>query len=496
MCKRREAAHTGVSVEEEKRRVSFALFLLTACLLFAGVASAGIGDLSVEAQACLSCHARSGTRVTFQSNEFIEVYVDPDAFKASVHHALLCSQCHPDFAEGQHPRRLFRSKLQYQIKAALVCTRCHSNEQITTKGIHAALLSEARKGTAMICTNCHGSHSIRRVTETLKFTSEEEYCMKCHGHVMQVTFRNGETLSATVNISVLQTSVHSKLSCSDCHYGFSSEEHPKRNFGTMRDYTLAMSEICRRCHFDKYTKTLESIHYTMLSQGDMQAPVCIDCHGSHAISHIGRERALIARRCQKCHGDIYAVYAKSVHGSALFDENNQDVPVCTDCHTAHKIENPLSQSFQEQIPDMCGNCHANEAIVGKYGLSRAVLDSYLSDFHGITLKFYRMQKDKLNRPARPMAVCTDCHGTHNIMSTTEPNATINIKANLVKRCRKCHANASENFPDSWLSHYEPSITRTPLVFLVTLVFKIFIPFLVVGLVLQIMLHIWRFVANR
>ena len=42
---------------------------------------------------------------------------------------------------------------------------------------------------------------------------------------------------------------------------------------------------------------------------------------------------------------------------------------------------------------MCSNCHANKAIVGKYGLSVDVVDNYLEDFHGITLEFYRMQKD-------------------------------------------------------------------------------------------------------
>jgi predicted CXXCH cytochrome family protein len=482
-------------MKREMQGALFALFLSIGCLLSIGVASAENEGLPEETQACLLCHARSGTMVTFQNNEYVEAYVDPEAFKASVHHAVLCSQCHPDFTEGRHPRRVFRSKSQYQIKASLVCKRCHRDEQIKSQAIHVALLREARKGVPMTCTNCHGSHAIRRVTGNRKFASEEEYCMKCHGQAVTMTFRNGETVFARVHISSLQSSVHGKLSCSDCHYGFSSEEHPRRNFGSQRDYTLALSENCRRCHFDKYTKTFEGIHYTMLNRGNTKAPVCIDCHGAHEISHIAKERTLIARRCRQCHPDIYDMYAKSVHGNALFSENNQDVPVCTDCHTAHSIEDPRSVDYRERIPEMCGNCHANKAIVGKYGLSTAVLDSYLSDFHGLTLTLYRMQKKEPNKPAPPLVVCTDCHGTHNIMSTSDPNAST-IKANLVKRCRQCHANASEDFPDAWVSHYEPSITRTPLVFLVILFFRIFIPILVVGLALQIMLHLWRYVVSR
>jgi predicted CXXCH cytochrome family protein len=491
-----EAVPSAESIEKRKRRLLFALLLITACLLPSGVSRAQSGGLSDEAQACLACHARSGSVLTFLNNERIDVVVEPDAYMSSVHHALSCSECHPDFSGGQHPRRSFRSKLQYQIKAALVCKRCHSDEQIKTRGVHVALLRDTQKGLPMTCTNCHGSHAIRRVTGgALTFASEEEYCMKCHKQSVRIRFRNGETHSARVRMSSLQRSVHGKLSCSDCHYGFSSEEHPKRNFESVRNYTLSLSENCRRCHFDKYTKMLECIHYTMLSGGNTKAPVCVDCHGAHEISHIAKERPLIAKRCRQCHPGIYDIYAKSVHGNALFEEHNKDVPVCTDCHTAHTIEDPRSINYRERIPEMCGNCHADRTIVGKYGLSPAVLDSYLSDFHGVTLKFYSMRKGTTNKPVRSIVVCTDCHGTHNITSTVGPNATV-IKANLVNRCRECHPNASENFPDAWLPHYEPSLRRTPLVFLVKLAYKIFTPLLVVGLLLQILLHIWRYVVSR
>jgi hypothetical protein len=66
----------------------------------------------------------------------------------------------------------------------------------------------------------------------------------------------------------------------------------------------------------------------------------------------------------------------------------------------------------------------------------------------------------------------------------------------VARCRKCHADATENFPDAWLSHYQPSFKRAPLVFAVTFLYKLFIPVIVIGLILQILLHIWRYAVNR
>lgn len=252
---------------------------------------------------------------------------------------------------------------------------------------------------------------------------------------------------------------------------------------------------CKRCHFDKYTKTMESIHYTMLSQGNLNAPVCTDCHGSHSILHFGKERNLIAQRCRKCHAGVYEIYANSVHGKALFDEHNQDVPVCIDCHTAHDIKNPLTLDYRERIPDMCSNCHANKAVVSKYGLSTDVIKTYLSDFHGVTLSLYRKQREEFNKPARLIAVCTDCHGTHNIISTRSTDPAT-VKANLVRRCRQCHKDAAKNFPDAWLSHYEPTLANTPLVFIVTLIYKIFTPIMAIGIILQIVLHIWRYAVNR
>jgi len=71
-----------------------------------------------------------------------------------------------------------------------------------------------------------------------------------------------------------------------------------------------------------------------------------------------------------------------------------------------------------------------------------------------------------------------------------------VRANLVKTCRKCHPDATDSFPASWLSHYEPSAEKAPLVWMVQLFYKLMIPFMIGGLVLQIALHLWRVVVNR
>lgn len=475
----------------------FGIIIMAVLLLLTFTASPARSQnsaLSDEAQKCLSCHAYRGLTKTFENNESIEAFVDVEKFKSSAHSSLKCSDCHIDFAGQKHPQRRFRSKKQYKIKSSLVCRKCHRCEQIKTESVHTKILADEDKGRAHPCTNCHGSHAIMSVNRKT-YKNEEQYCLRCHGHALSMEFKNGEKLSLKIDASELQTSIHKRLSCSDCHFGFSHSQHPERNFKSLRDFSIAGSEICRRCHFDKYTKTMESIHYAMLSSGNLKAPVCTDCHGSHSIVHFGKERNLIAQKCRKCHAGVYEIYANSVHGKALFDEHNQDVPVCIDCHTAHDIKNPLTLDYRERIPDMCSNCHANEAVVSKYGLSTDVVRTYLSDFHGVTLNFYRKQREEFNKPARQIAVCTDCHGTHNIISTRSTDPA-RVKANLVRRCRQCHKDAAKNFPDAWLSHYEPTLANAPLVFIVTLIYKIFTPIMAIGIILQIILHIWRYAVNR
>ncbi len=480
----------------EIRRLLQILLVLALPVLLSSPAAGGAGfeHRSDENQRCLECHARPGIVMVFQDSETLDAYLDPEQYGASVHGSLACTSCHTDFTAGKNPDRQFKNKQLYQVKTSHLCRRCHTDEQIGKRPVHAGLLRNERSGSPPVCASCHGSHSIIRVSGKGSFSNEEQYCMKCHARPVALALANGQERQLRVDPLLLRTSVHGKLSCSDCHFGFSSEEHPHRTFRTSRDFTLSASESCRRCHFDKYTKTLESIHYTLLSQGNLNAPVCIDCHGAHEIYRVGKDRTSSARRCQRCHAGLYETYSKSVHGNALFNEHNQDVPVCVDCHTAHTIQDPFSTDYRDRIPEMCSNCHARKEIVGKYGLSTDVVRSYLTDFHGITLGLYKLQRSEPGMPRKPIAVCTDCHGTHGIASTGGSEAV--VKRNLLKRCQKCHPDANERFPDAWLSHYEPSMKRAPLVFIAATVYKVFIPLMIIGFILQILLHIWRYAVNR
>jgi hypothetical protein len=142
---------------------------------------------------------------------------------------------------------------------------------------------------------------------------------------------------------------------------------------------------------------------------------------------------------------------------------------------------------------LCGSCHANEAMMKKYGLSTKVLSTYLADFHGKTSAL--RQSQGVTPTGGVVARCTDCHGVHDIEKVNDPNSPV-MKANLLKTCQQCHQDAPEKFQAAWLSHYEPSLKKAPLVYAVKVTYAVLIPFMIGGLGLQILLHLWRLMVNR
>jgi predicted CXXCH cytochrome family protein len=318
--------------------------------------------------------------------------------------------------------------------------------------------------------------------------------MTCHAdEKLTRTLDSGETVPMVMHPEGLSSSVHKSLRCTDCHAGLGEVPHPKRKQKDLAQWKASFAEVCKTCHFDNYTKTLDSVHSNLQKRGDVFAPNCVKCHGSHEISRPAQPRSHISQTCASCHPGVSAMYTRSVHGKALVDSNNQDVPVCTDCHRSHDIAAAKDRAWQLRSPNMCGRCHADKKLMGKYNLSTAVLSTYVADFHGTTAGFGTGSAD--DGRERLVAVCTDCHGVHDIVSVKSPDSGA-FRANLVKTCRKCHTDASANFPNAWLSHYEPSFWRTPLVYSVKVFYLFIIPIIVGGLILQILLHLWRVVVNR
>lgn len=322
-----------------------------------------------------------------------------------------------------------------------------------------------------------------------------EHCLLCHGDGgLTLELEDGDEMSLDVEPAALAASVHGgELVCTDCHEGYDDEDaHPSgASFESRRAYVLRSYEVCRTCHFETYTRTLESIHFSLLASGREEAPVCTDCHGAHSIADPHRKEAMMSRSCGSCHDAVLDEYAQSVHGSAVRD-GVEGVPSCTDCHTAHSIADARTAGFHITSPQICIACHGDAEKMAPYGLSTDVVTSYLADFHGVTATL--ADPDEVEE-RHLVVTCVDCHGVHDIASPALIGSE-RMKARVEAVCADCHEEASQDFPAAWLSHYRPSLRHAPLVYLVDLFYKIFIPFVVLGLTLQIGLHLYRIAVRR
>lgn len=319
-------------------------------------------------------------------------------------------------------------------------------------------------------------------------------CLACHeDKTLTKTFDDGSTMSLFVDLTELVKSIHSKqLICTDCHAKY-DEDHPMgTTFASRRAYTVASYETCKKCHFDTYTRTLESVHYELQKAGVESAPICTDCHGAHNIPNPHAKRAMMSRSCAACHTETYKTYAQSVHGRALVEDNAQDVPACADCHTHHQVQQSSTTRFRLGAPETCVRCHGDKPLMAKYGLSTAVASTYLADFHGATASLSRNLPDEKQQV---VVTCNDCHGVHDIGSPKLIGA-VAMKATVTAACNKCHEGTALDFPAAWLSHYPPSASHAPLVWGVGLFYSFFIPFAVTGLVLHLLLHAYRLSSGR
>jgi hypothetical protein len=316
-------------------------------------------------------------------------------------------------------------------------------------------------------------------------------CMMCHGNPdFHGTFQNNESVSLYVKQDELNSSVHGDagLNCVACHTNVASyphteksqincfECHPQSGGGNMetkytslvvempyadkRAMVLEINDKCRTCHEEEYKSTTGSAHEKVFESGNMNAPMCVDCHGGHNVIKPGMPRTVIVDICGRCHSSVKTSYNVSVHGSTLLqDPANPDVPTCINCHGVHSVRGPREVTFRGDSIEICGKCHANKALMNQYGISTEVFDTYLNDYHGRTVSLFQ----EAGKTSSNKATCYDCHGIHNIRRPSDSLSSV-YPANLQHTCQQCHDEATIRFPAAWLSHNEISWEKTPLLY--------------------------------
>ncbi|MCK5452862.1 MAG: hypothetical protein KAJ16_00800, partial [Calditrichia bacterium] len=326
--------------------------------------------------------------------------------------------------------------------------------------------------------------------------------MMCHADPdLTGLTKDDQEISMYVEESGYDNSIHSGLSCIDCH----------QDLDGLQDYPHEENlEVvnCGTCHDDAQQEYGESLHgLKFINRGDL-APKCSDCHGMHDIlassdpnsvtyfqnlpttccgCHESRSKRIRGEFKQPC---VRADYLRGVHGK-MVAEGMDFAPTCNTCHPAHSIRkriDPQSTIYKLNIGKTCGQCHIDELAeysesIHASALYHGVIESATcTDCHGehqilhpdsalfvaghdACIRCHTDEKlvKKYNLPTTAVstyvdsyhglsiklgrddaATCGSCHDNHHIHPSDNPHASTH-ENNLVETCSKCHENSSESF---------------------------------------------------
>ncbi len=156
------------------------------------------------------------------------------------------------------------------------------------------------------------------------------------------------------------------------------------------------------------------------SAGVSAAPnTCVDCHNA-----LGGDNSRLVSE-----------WKGSIHGAKGV--------TCAGCHGGNPAVADMGEAMSQaagfrgkpahqEIPVFCARCHADPKLMRQYGIPTDQFAQYQVSVHGRRLA----EKKDAN-----VAVCTSCHGTHDIKARTDPSASV-YKTNVPKTCARCHGDAT------------------------------------------------------
>jgi 5-methylcytosine-specific restriction endonuclease McrA len=221
---------------------------------------------------------------------------------------------------------------------------------------------------------------------------------------------------------------------------------------------------------------------TVRSAGGNPSQPDLDAAGSEIVATESENREPVCARpdggiepCATRYPKETREWRESVHGSAYLS-GDTDAPGCTDCHDDPESSEIRTASFRLSIPSRCARCHDDETLMRKHEVATDVYVSYRSDFHGLTIDYYRHHDPSMWRYE---AVCIDCHRSHAIYRASDSRSSI-APANLLGTCQQCHPEAEANFTSIATGHFRTDRETSLLAYCVALIYRILIP-TVIGL---------------
>jgi len=306
--------------------------------------AAGYG--SADNAGCLMCHSAKSLHKTVRG-EKVSLYVDSQAFQASVHGAKACVDCHTDL-KGQ--------PLAHKPDPAPVqCARCHRLARPDT--IHKGVGLD--QGPPR-CQDCHGSHYIRPredPSSNMCPASSEPMCTQCHSEAKIFDLYRRSAHGAARDGSSARVAA-----CVQCH-------------PVHTPYIADSPILCGKCHVEEFEAYAQGSHGSRL-RGETAVPKCVTCHGGHGIRPVEDPRSPTSPAgspglCAGCHDDPKLMapyglptdrmrtYRASYHGIEN-EYGNMKAATCVSCHNAHRVlppSDPDSSVNAANLQETCGKCH-------------------------------------------------------------------------------------------------------------------------------------------
>jgi len=165
---------------------------------------------------------------------------------------------------------------------------------------------------------------------------------------------------------------------------------------------------------------------------------CVDCHTD--VKSLAHDKPPRKVSCAECHSDAQQSYAHSVHAQDG-KPGKSAAATCVDCHgSAHAVlasDNAKSPVNRANIPATCGQCHGQKFLMESNGESAQPFIAYQQSVHGRAVENGKLKA----------AVCTDCHGAHEILPANQAGSPIS-KFNVPATCGKCHAEIARTYTAS------------------------------------------------
>jgi cytochrome b subunit of formate dehydrogenase len=208
--------------------------------------------------------------------------------------------------------------------------------------------------------------------------------------------------------------------------------------------TAAANEECLDCHSGEDAVTGEGDRPLRVDPAVWENSVhgafdCVDCHaGADEIPHEDALLPVDLDTCAECHADEVEAFGEGVHVEV---HGGPSPAACADCHgethAALSHSDPDSSAHWTNLSRACAHCHASREVVEKFGIPVVQpVEAYLEGVHGRAVS-----------AGERAAVCSDCHGSHAILPSSDPRSKTAPKR-VSETCGACHAEIAEQYGDS------------------------------------------------